>query len=138
MARKTVISTACAFFAARETLGSATADLIDACKAEGVHRSEGKLRPRLMEAGAKFYGIELTTAERGTRAGELVFDKDHKSYEAAKKAVNRALALVLHGGKPGKGNKNSDPVARVEATIEKMEPKDIRRLIAWLKKEGHI
>jgi hypothetical protein len=68
-----------------------------------------------------------------------VFSQDHKSYEAAKKAVNRALAVAFD--MKGKGNNKGDPVARIEKSIEKLAQEDkaaLKRLIKWLREEGHI
>lgn len=128
-----------AFFNASSLFGKACADLIDARKAGGYRKPE-TFRPVVMQAASKFYGVKLVVAERGTRAGQEVFDKDHKSYEAAKKAANRAIAVAFGNGH-GKGSNNADPVARIEKSIEKLAQEDkpaLRRLIKWLKEEGHI
>jgi hypothetical protein len=53
--------------------------------------------------------------------------------------VNRALAVAFD--MKGKGNNKGDPVARIEKSIEKLAQEDkaaLKRLIKWLREEGHI
>jgi hypothetical protein len=126
------------FFNASTLFGKACADLIEARKSGGYRKPE-TFRPIVMQAASKFYGVPIVIAERGTRAGQEVFSQDHKSYEAAKKAVNRALAVAFD--MKGKGNNKGDPVARIEKSIEKLAQEDkaaLKRLIKWLREEGHL
>lgn len=122
-------------FATKDAANEASIKLRDAVKAAGIKGKTARatLYPVLMECAAAHYGVPVVTPEKGRSAGKETLDTTHKSYEAAKKAITRALFDAL--GTKGKKTSASTSPAKAITTYVKTkgwEKSDIRAAIKAL------
>jgi hypothetical protein len=85
---------------------------IDAIKVHAGRKNEANVRAMLLPCVAKHFAIGVAEGQRGA-----TFDKDHDSYEAARKALQRLLSDVM--GKKGNAKAEFVPLSRAQLALAK-------------------
>lgn len=117
----TTINTALAgFFSSNEANVNAINKLLAAVKAARI-RTAKALRPLAMQAASKYYGVAIVEMDNG----KPKLDSDAKSYEAARKAMSRAIAKCF----PPAKNASTDPVGTLVKRFEKMDKAAQKRFL---------